>query len=341
MKNKLFLYAYCCDFEPYRGEGILANNFIGFLSKIYKNLNIVVVTPGNKFVYTKIKKNIYSKKKLNHSFFFKYLSPILGIIKIWIYHLGGHKTTYVNFLPLWNIFLFMLLPRKTILGPITGGHYQGKELNITTMLRKIIIFKLYSISVFFIKIRKLKCIFSTKLLLGFLSNDIKNKSRFNFQFYNYSFQKKEKKKIDIIYYNRNYHTKDNKLVVNILKNLNKNYNIIIVGNYIEGFKNLGIVKRDKIINLLKKTRFVFSSPENQLSYFVLDAISCDARIISTSKLRPSFFNDYFIFPKKIDYANIKKILAIKNSKSLSLNYISGLKKNNLKLLNFMKSANGY
>ena len=33
---------------------------------------------------------------------------------------------YVNFLPLWNFFLFMFLPKQTILGPITGSVYKKR-----------------------------------------------------------------------------------------------------------------------------------------------------------------------------------------------------------------------
>ena len=28
---------------------------------------------------------------------------------------------YINYLPLWNFLIFILLPPKTILGPVTGG----------------------------------------------------------------------------------------------------------------------------------------------------------------------------------------------------------------------------
>ena len=37
-------------------------------------------------------------------------------------------TLVINFLPLWNFFCFSLLPKKTILGPITG----------TTLIKKIL-----------------------------------------------------------------------------------------------------------------------------------------------------------------------------------------------------------
>jgi hypothetical protein len=99
-KNKLFVY--CCDIAKYRGEGILANNFILILKKIFRDIE--VYTPENKFFFIKKKKN---HKIINHCFFYKYFTPLFGILKIWMYHCKGNSTAYLNYLPLWNFFLFM------------------------------------------------------------------------------------------------------------------------------------------------------------------------------------------------------------------------------------------
>ena len=334
MRNKKILFIYCCDSAHYRGEGILANNFKIILKKIFKDLKIITYTPEYNFFYKK--DNL--KKKLNHSFFYKYLTPILGIVKVWEYHLKGNKTAYLNFLPLWNFFLFLFLPKKTILGPITGGSYQGVNLHIKTILRKKIIFTFYLVSIFLIKLRKFKCVFSSKLLLKYLPKEIKNKCIFNFQLYNFYFFKKEKKKIDLIYYNRNYYTKNNDKILTILGKLNKKFNILIVGEKVENFKNLGIVPRAKMIIFLKKTKFVFSSPENQLSYFVLDAIASNVQIISSSSQKPSFFKDFFIFPKRLNEVSLKRILSSKKKPPKTKKYIQKLKIHNRESFGFIKSG---
>ena len=288
MKNKNKLFFYCCDFKKYRGEGILANNFKSFLKKNFKDISIIIYTPENKF--------FNAKRKINHNFFYKYFSPIFGILKIWLYHLKGNRTAYVNYLPLWNFFLFIFLPKKTILGPITGGVYHGNNSHIKTILRKIIIYIFYSISIFFIKIRNLKCIFSTQLLFDYLPKSIRNESIFN---------------------------------------------ILIVGNKLKNFKNLGIISRNKIINILKKTKFVFSSPENPLSYFVLDAILCNARIISVYNYKPNFFRDRFIYLNKIDEENLKKILLLKDKKYNNRECMQILKNHDEKISNFIKKNYAY
>ena len=104
MKNKNKLFFYCCDFAKYRGEGILANNFKSILKKIFKDISIIVYTPENK--------HFNKEKKINHNFFYKYFTPIFGILIIWVNHLKGNRTAYVNYLPLWNFFLFIFLPKK-------------------------------------------------------------------------------------------------------------------------------------------------------------------------------------------------------------------------------------
>lgn len=338
MKNKKKLFVYCCDIAKYRGEGILANNFILILKKIFKDNSIEVYTPENKFSHDKINRN---HKKINHSFFYKYFSPLFGIVKIWVYHFKGSKTAYINYLPLWNFFLFIFLPKKTILGPITGGIYQGNNYHIKTIIRKIVIYTFYSISIFFIRIRNLKCIFSTKLLFAYLPNSIINKSIFNFQLNNLYFYQKEKKFIDILYYNRDYHTKNNSLILPILYKLKNNFNILIVGKKIKNFKNLGIISRNKMIGILKKTKFIFSSPENQYSYFVLDGISCNVRIISSHNHNRNFFKDRFIYLKKIDEENIKKILLLKDKMYDNKKYVEIMKSRNQNILSFLKKNYGH
>lgn len=338
MRNKNQLFIYCCDIAKYRGEGILANNFISTIKKIFKNENMKVYTPENKF--SLIKKKL-SNKKLNHSFFYKYFTPLFGVLKIWSYHLKGSKTAYINYLPLWNFFLFIFLPKKTILGPITGGIYQGENYHIKTLTRKILIHTFYLVSIFFIRIRNLKCIFSTKLLYGYLPHSIKNKSIFNFQLNNLHFRNKEKKVVDILYYNRDYHTKNNNLILPILYKLKNNFNILIVGKKIKNFKNLGIITRNKMISILKKTKFVFSSPENQFSYFVLDAISCNVRIISLHRHKDIFLKDRFIFLKKIDEESIKKILLLEDKIFDNKKYIQLMKSHNQNTLDFIKNNYGY
>ncbi|MDC3349243.1 hypothetical protein OAV65_01930, partial [Candidatus Pelagibacter sp.] len=102
MKEKE-IYVWACDLDKFRGEGILANEFIKDLRK-YTTKRLVIEYPKN------------NHRKINFSFFKNYITPFIGIIKIWKNYLYGRDTCYINFLPLWNFFIFLLLPPKTILG---------------------------------------------------------------------------------------------------------------------------------------------------------------------------------------------------------------------------------
>jgi hypothetical protein len=96
-----------------------------------------------------------------------------------------------------------------------------------------------------------------------------------------------------------------------------------------------------VISILKKTRFFFSSPENQLSYFVLDAISCNAQIISLSNQKPTFFNNRFLFLKNFSEKKIKKILLSRDKKYSKHKLIRIIKNNNDKIYNFIKKNYEY
>ena len=96
MKN----YVWACDYSENTGEGKLARLFV---QKKIKNPQII-----------KFKSNI---KILNY----KYFSPFVGIIFCWYYFLKSKKVFFINFFSLLNTLIFLLLPPKTSIGPITGG----------------------------------------------------------------------------------------------------------------------------------------------------------------------------------------------------------------------------
>ena len=113
------IYYWANNIKKNSGEGILAINFLSLLKKKYKN-------------YSLIKLNTFSYKE---NFFYNYILPFFGVLKLWKYHLRGRKICYINYLPIWNIFILMILPKKTILGPITGSNLKT---NLIYMLLKFI-----------------------------------------------------------------------------------------------------------------------------------------------------------------------------------------------------------
>ena len=127
MGKNYFIWA--SDVSSSTGEGLLARNFIKDLN-IKKNKKIIIKTFEN--IY-KIKieeidrvKNL-KVKTIDKSITHKYIGPLVGIIYSWIYFFQDFKIIYVNYLPLWNPLPFVMLPPKSVLGPITGSMFMGKK----------------------------------------------------------------------------------------------------------------------------------------------------------------------------------------------------------------------
>ena len=98
----------------------------------------------------------------------KYLSTIYGIIYCWKKFLKNERVCYLNYLPLWNFLIFVFLPPKTILGPITGGANYSKSNIFSYFIRGIIFPLFYKISEFSLNLRQSNLVFSTDLLKKYL-----------------------------------------------------------------------------------------------------------------------------------------------------------------------------
>jgi len=321
-KNRLYIW--CADYAPNRGEGILANLYIRKLLTHTKPSIVEIENfKKNSIFFRRGRFSNMGKKKvleINHSFFHKYFYPLIAILKIWIKSMSGYQVVYVNFLPLWNFLLFALLPKKTFLGPITGNIYVQKVNSFDSFLRKYLLNFFFYISVFFIKKKYDNLVFSTDLLKPLIEKTIKNKK------YIYNFQLTEllyiaapkKKNIDILFYNRDHANKKNIKIINFLNFLNQKYKIKIVGDYLPGFDNCGIVSREKIKKILSKTKMIFATLENPYSFFVLDALSnnCLINIDQNQKKKVNFFKKNFIYinynNKKKSFNDIKKTINKKN-----------------------------
>ena len=116
------VYCWSSDFEKTNGEGITANLF---LKKLIEKNNfdkdrVLIRNFSNKLNFNQLEKINKSIRGGKLNFFEKYIDPFIGIFYLWFKYLTGNKVVFVNFLPLWNFLIFLLLPPSTILGPITG-----------------------------------------------------------------------------------------------------------------------------------------------------------------------------------------------------------------------------
>jgi hypothetical protein len=321
LKEKLNIYYWASDLRDNTGEGVLANQFLSDIQKKYKNYILI---------------NINKNKSNYHTFYNKYFLNFLGAILLWKYYYRGQKTMYINYLPIWNFLIFLILPPKTILGPITGSILYNKYSLLNTLRRGFLLNIFNYISFFIIFFKYKKILLSTELLKSSIKKKLLKRCYFNYALKIFSgfFQSKYKKNIDFLFYHRLHSNKNSSLIEYFIKNtLNQNYKIIVVGDPInlKNVRNMGYISRDKIKALLAKTKYTFGSLENLYTLFLLDSISRDVYIFFDKRLK--------IFNTQIKYNKMLAIDFNNNFKSLKfiVNHVNNPKKLNMK--NFLKKNN--
>lgn len=325
--KKIETVVWASNLSQKTGEGILGNLFLKkFLSKNKKKV-IKIKTFEQSFICQN--NNCFKKKFINKSgFFHKYFGPLYGVYYLWRNH--DKNIVYINYLPLWNFIVFLFLPKKTVIGPITGGNFSGDVTGINFFIRKYIFKILYRISYLIIYNKFEKIIFSTDLLKKYISKSKYKYTLFNFVFSNFFLNKKKikKKDFDLIFYNRNHSTKNTKIRNNIISFLSKYYKICIIGDFFDNknVKNFGFINRNKVYNLLSKSKLAISSEENFFSLFVIDAINSNTKILSlNNNFNNNALKKYFFFVKKEDnFLSIKK--KIRKIIKLKVRYNGNFKK---------------
>jgi len=295
--DKLFFWA--CEYKSNSGEGRLGRLFLREYKKKNNYSFIKISLPNIKFLH------------------FKYISPFVGILYAWIYFFSGKKFLYLNYLPYWNFLIFFLLPPKCEIGPITGGAFFSNDSN-DFIVRKYFFPILYSLSNLIVNFRFKKLIFSTDLLKKFLTKKIIKKSKFNFIFKDIKLINKNtnrNKKIKFLIYFREHNNKNYVSVFNLIYQLKlMKIKTHVIGDKIKinGVKNYGYIPHKKVISLLKNTKFSTVTSENIFSFFTIDCINNNVKILvdSKKKLPIKYYNKHFL---KI---NFKKINLKKFMKSL-------------------------
>ena len=274
------IYFWANDTKKNSGEGILALNFLNLLKTKFRD---------HKFI------NLNKFKKKNN-FFYNYFTPFFGVILIWKYYFQGKKICYINYLPIWNFLILLFLPKKTILGPITG----------TTTKRNIIYKLLKHAGVHILKSKK-KVLFSHNQFIKDFSNNKHN--YFNFLFYKFKIDfKPTKKKFDLIFYFKKNNNKGNYFLINLIKNIPEEFKVAVIGDNLniskKNIKNFGTLSRKKALKIISLSKYALSTKENHFSFFVLDCLSKGICIFYNQNLK--LYNDIetnMFFP--IDFNNLR------------------------------------
>ncbi len=284
LKNKKKIYYWASNEIGNNGEGKLAISFKKLLKSNFRNYLLI---PINKYNHLN-----------QETFFYKYLIPFWGVLKLWAYYFKKQKICYINFLPAWNFILILFLPPKTIIGPVSGS-VNRKNLNNIIKFLSILGIKI-------LNLKNKKIIFTHDFFRKFLREN-KNNYFFNFLLYDFKMRNtKAKKRYDFIFYLRDHSNKRNFFIIQLIKKLSKRYKICIIGKSINLNKNVfskGYVSKSKVLTLIGQSRFAISGYENLFSYFLLDCLSnrllifynkdfkIDKSTVNTSLLKPMSFVD--------------------------------------------------
>ena len=308
LKEKDITYAWVTDFADNTGEGRLAKKYLLSTNKDY-----LIMTYYNKYflkdqkIYPKLDQE---KILINFSIFKRYILPIIGILVLWYHFLNKRKVAYINYLPLWNSLIILLLPPNTSLGPITGSVYNNEVNNIQSAVRKYILPIFYYVnSKVLSKRNKGKHIFSTDILKNFLNKKVQEKSKFNFVYKNIEILKQgQEKEIDLVIYNRSYFTKNEVFFKEVINKLSKRVDIKFkyFGNLIDGCEDqyMGILPHNEVLDLLKITKFSVCSEENFSSLYTLECIENQVNLFVSQNTKIPF---ELATSEKIIQINYKKI----------------------------------
>jgi hypothetical protein len=205
----------------------------------------------------------------------------------------------------------MLLPAKTILGPITGSDAKNNINSIKQIVRYILLPLLIFFSKKIIKKKFRNIIFSTNLIKKInLIHYIKNFSLIYLSSKNN--RRKVFKDIDLVYYFRHHSNKFLKEEIYLLHKLIKlKFKILFCGDSLNEFSklninSLGYVSEAKLSTLLDRCKFVIAPLENPHSFFVQKSILSNVHIIfrkSQMKFIKNIYKSYSV----IDFDN-KNIL---------------------------------
>ncbi len=296
MKKKK-IYYWASNTKKNSGEGILALKFLKLLKIKYKGHELINL---NKF-------------KQNDNFIYNYIIPYFGVIKLWIYGLSNQKICYINYLPIWNFILLILLPKKIILGPITG----------TNTKKNLIYLTLKHIGIIILKLKRKKILFSHDQFKKYFRKS--SNYYYNFILYEFDFKKKfSKKKFDFVVYLRKNRNKGNNFLLNIILQISKKRRIAIIGDKFLILKkkpniyNYININRNKAVNIIAQSKYAIASKENILSFFTLDCLSRGLHVFYNKdiKLDRSIKTNLLI---PIKFNNQNHSLKILNSKLSKLN----------------------
>lgn len=283
-----------CDLSAKSGEGRLALLHIKNTQYLSMEINLI-----ESFLKTK------NKHRLPPLFQFKFRALNSFLAYFWLVYQITYlrlsrspDTVILNYLPLWNVFFFLLVPKSASLGPITGGgrinlrHLGCSKVEklIFHLTRNIMVPLLYRVSCKIIRWRSLEVRPATPSVaraLGFTSITPRaietDTTLFEIGVIN---ETQKKRKIDLVCYVGPHPLKNTKLTVSVLNRLAEaGYVISLIGSVP---KNIYLHKdikyhfgltRDEVISLIGNSVAVLSLSLEEAGFFTFEAAACGCFIL--------------------------------------------------------------
>jgi hypothetical protein len=302
--SKIFYWA--CDQSFKSGEGELARLFVIKLRELNKKKKILKIK--SRFIKTNTIINDTFFTTITH----KYLIPLYGVLNLWFLYFKKNDTCYINYLPLWNFLIFLLLPPKCIIGPITGTIDNKRNFLLKRYLE--------ALSLIIIKNRYKKVFFAN----NFYKKKFKNATH-NFIMSNFKLKKFiNKKKYDFVFYIRNEFSKRNLYIEKIInKLLILNYKIAIIGGKFKSKKvrNFGYCSKSRAKKIISLSKYSIANRENLFSFFAQDCLEYRLTVFYNSqyaKYQSLKIDNFFPINMNNSYIGLKQILKkLKNAQPIS------------------------
>lgn len=312
MNNIIF---WASDFSSNSGEGRLAQIFIKGLKQNIKFKKIIRI--DSKFI--KLETNL--KKKFFSSVIHKYVVPFYGVLYLWNYYFKNYRLCYLNYLPLWNFLIFLVLPPNCILGPITGTINKKNHFFLKSFCERI--------SEIIIKFRYKNVIFAN----NFYRERFKNYLH-NFIIYDLKInQGKYIKKYDFIFYIRKDSFNKNFFLKKLIDKLIKfNFRVVTIGDKIQSRNviNFGYQSNKFTEKIISSCKYSVGNPENLYSFFTQDCLKNNVTV---------FYNNKF---KKYEKFKIKNLHPINyENYNIAINQILKKIKKNKNTFNFFFKKNSF
>ena len=204
--------------------------------------------------------------------------------------LGAENVFVLNYLPLWNFFFFLIVPKTFNLGPITGGglvndrHLSAsiREKRLLQITRNILIPFLYELSSFIIRLRSL----AVKPATQSVANKLNLKSTLPraIEIDDTPFEaeklhtKNRLRSIDFVSYVGDHPLKNTALTVLVLNRLAAiGYNVHLIGSVsVKTDINIkvnyhSVLPHKDVVDILRRSRCVFSLSLEEAGFFTFEA----------------------------------------------------------------------